>query len=139
MMATLLISKLIREKIPKRNIVLSSLVILAVSMVSVGIIIPMISSNTAKTILAITFFVLTGFGAIGTLVPSITYLQQHTPKDLLGRVFGDFWFLTNLATVFPVLLSATITDLFGVQFLLISLGLTTLLLTIYSGVKVNEL
>lgn len=136
---TLTVARLIRQRVPKRNVVLASLIILAISMISIGTIIPLISSSLAKTAIAITFFITTGFGAVGTLVPSVTYLQEHTPKDLLGRVFGNFWFLTTLATVAPVLFSATITDLFGVQFLLILLGLTTLVVTIYSGVKANEL
>src|SRR5581483_4831538 len=136
---TLTISKSVKQKIPKRNIVLASLILLSVSMLSVGIIIPTIPSGLVKSVLGIIFFITTGLGAVGTLVPSITYLQENTPKDLLGRVFGNFWFLTTLATVVPILISATITDLFGIQFLLILLGIATLIFTIYSGIKANEI
>ncbi len=138
-MGTFIISKLIGKKIKKRNIVLVSLILLSISMISVGIIIPLISSSLIKTATAILFFIATGLGAVGTLVPSVTYLQEHTPKDLLGRVFGNFWFLTTLATVLPVLFSATITDLFGIQFLLLILGIASLVVTIFSSYKVNEL
>jgi hypothetical protein len=136
---TLTISKSVKQKIPKRNIVLASLILLSVSMLSVGIIIPAIPAGLIKSVLGIIFFITTGLGAVGTLVPSITYLQENTPKDLLGRVFGNFWFLTTLATVVPILISATITDLFGIQFLLILLGMATLIFTIYSGMKANEI
>lgn len=136
---TIIISKLIHNKVQKRNIILTSLIVLATSIAAVGIIIPMIQSSVAKTIVGMLLFITTGFSAVGTLVPSITFIQENTPKDLLGRVFGNFWFLTTLATVIPVLFSATVTDLFGVQFLLLILGITTLVVTIYSSHKVNEL
>lgn len=138
-LGTIVTTRLIHQKIKKRDIVLTSLVILAVSIASVAIIIPLIQSALAKTLIAVSLFILTGFAAVGTLVPSITFLQENTPKDLLGRVFGNFWFLTTLVSVLPVLFSATLTDLFGVQFLLLILGITTLLVTIYSGYKVNEI
>ncbi len=136
---TISVAKLLAHKIPKRRIVLASLVILSVAISSVGIVIPMINSSLTKTVMGVFLFMLTGFGAVGTLVPSMTYLQEHTPKVLLGRVFGNFWFLTTLATVIPVLLSGTITDIFGVQFLLVVLSMVSLIVTIYSAIKVNQL
>lgn len=136
---TLAVSRLTDLKIQKRRIVLLSLITLAVSILSVGIVLPFMATGLIKTMTGILLFVITGFGAVGTLVPCITYLQEKTPKDLLGRVFGNFWFLTTVATVPPVIFSATITDLFGIQALLLLLGMTTLIVTIYSSYKVNEL
>jgi MFS family permease len=136
---TLFIPKLLRKGIYKRHIVLPSLILLGVATTCVAIIVPIIPIGLIRIIVGVFFFVLTGLGAVGTLVPSMTYLQEHTPKDLLGRVFGNFWFLTTLATVIPVLFSATITDLFGIQFLLLLLGGATLIVTIFSSLKVNEI
>lgn len=110
---TLTIPNLISRGIRKWRIILVSLFLLSLSMVSAGLVVGFV---------ALPFFVLTGMGAVGILVPSITYLQERTPKDLLGRVFGNFWFLTTLVTVLPVLFSATITDLLGIRVLLILLG-----------------
>lgn len=138
-LGTITTSKLLTRKIKKRNIILSSLTLLALSLVGIAIIIPAASSTILKTAISMLLFISAGFSAVGTLVPSMTYLQEHTPKDLLGRVFGNFWFLTTLATVLPIVFSATITDLFGIQFLLLLLGIATLTVTIFSGIKVNEI
>ncbi len=127
---TLIISKLSASGIRKRKIILTSLFVLAFSILAISV--------TSGRI-AIIFFVSTGFGVVGALVPSITYLQEKTPKDLLGRVFGNFWFLTTLATVVPVLVSASITDLFGIRFLLVILGLVCTVVAILSGYKVRQI
>ncbi|HWA51899.1 MAG TPA: MFS transporter [Patescibacteria group bacterium] len=121
--ATLLISKFFKKHIKRKTVILSSLTLFAISILVVAIFIPFISLMWVRIAVAAIFFVVAGMGAVGTLVPSITYLQEETPKDLLGRVFGNFWFLTTLATVIPVLFSATITDLLGVRVLVILLGL----------------
>jgi MFS family permease len=73
-------------------------------------------------------FLIVGFTVVGVLVPSMTYLQEETPEKLLGRVFGNFWFLTTVVTVLPVLFSATITDLLGIRWLLIILSFITILI-----------
>jgi MFS-type transporter involved in bile tolerance (Atg22 family) len=65
---------------------------------------------------------------IGVLIPSQTLLQEKTPHDLRGRVFGNFWFLVTAASVFPVILSGTITEIFGSKILMGMLLLIILIL-----------
>ncbi len=127
---TLVVSKLAADGIRKRKIILTSLIILSVSILSIALL---------SGPIVIALFVTTGIGVVGALVPSVTYLQEKTPKDLLGRVFGNFWFLTTLATVVPVLVSASITDLFGIRFLLIVLGAVCTVVAVLSSYKVRQI
>jgi len=127
---TLVVSKLSADGIRKRKIILTSLIILSLSILLISVL---------SGPITIAFFVLTGVGVVGALVPSVTYLQERTPKELLGRVFGNFWFLTTLATVVPVLVSASITDLFGIRFLLIILGLICTVVAVLSSYKVRQI
>ena len=63
-----------------------------------------------------------GLAFVGVAIPSQTYLQEFTPYKLRGRVFGNFWFLTIIASVIPVIFSGTITEVFGVRFFLFILS-----------------
>lgn len=63
-----------------------------------------------------------GLTFFGVIVPSQTFLQEKTPKDLRGRVFGNFWFLVTIASVFPVLFSGSIVEILGVRFFLFILS-----------------
>jgi len=69
---------------------------------------------------------------IGITVPSQTFLQESTPKELYGRVFGNFAFMVTLATIFPVIFSGTITELFGIRMLFFLLGALSLTALIFS-------
>ena len=62
---------------------------------------------------------MTGFSFVGILMPAQTFLQEKTPYALRGRVFGNYWFLATTITLFPVIFSGTITELFGVRVLLL--------------------
>ena len=55
-----------------------------------------------------------------------------TPGGLRGRVFGNYWFLVTIATIFPVIFSGVITDILGIPFLLFSLGLLAIFVLVLS-------
>jgi MFS family permease len=78
------------------------------------------------------FVVLIGFGYICVTIPTLTHLQEATPLWLRGRVFGNLWFLTTIATIFPVIFSGVITQLFGIKTLLVILMLATMYVFYYS-------
>jgi hypothetical protein len=59
----------------------------------------------------------------GVQVPSQTYLQETTPKDMLGRLWGNLWFMMTIITIIPMFLSATLTEFLGVHTLFIILGI----------------
>jgi len=71
---------------------------------------------------AVILFILAGISFIGIFIPAQTHLQEATPEEMLGRVFGNSWFLTTVATVFPLMFSATITELFGPRVMFAVIG-----------------
>ena len=85
------------------------------------------------------FFAGAGVVVVSILIPSISYLQQATPKELLGRVFGNFWFLTTLVTILPIVFSGTITEIFGVGFLLLVVSGLSFGGLIFSKFQVNKI
>jgi MFS transporter, DHA3 family, macrolide efflux protein len=65
---------------------------------------------------------LLGGAYIGVHIPTQTTMQVETPHALMARVFGNIWFITTIATVFPLVFSATISEVFGSRTLFTLLG-----------------
>jgi MFS transporter, DHA3 family, macrolide efflux protein len=70
-----------------------------------------------KLFVIFVLLIMMGASFVGIVIPSQTYLQEKTPGGLRGRVFGNFWFLTTIATMIPVILSGTISEIFGIKLL----------------------
>jgi MFS family permease len=65
-----------------------------------------------------------GFSYVGIIIPSQTFLQEKTPFNLRGRVFGNYWFLVTVISIFPVILSGTVSEIFGAHILMFILMAT---------------
>ncbi len=117
------ISKLLKNGIRKKKIIETSLFVLGLTAFCLVWILdklPMLSKSVVGSMLLF----LIGAAFLGVVIPSQTYLQEATPGGLRGRVFGNFWFLTTIATVVPILFSATLTEVFGIRFLIFMISLT---------------
>lgn len=121
---TILIEKLARRKFRKKTIVHSGLVGMSAAFLGVSILLPLLPFWIGRMVLLVSFLLL-GVSFVATLVPTLTFMQEKTPREYAGRVFGNFWFVTTALTVLPVIFSATITEILGVRLMLISLGLAT--------------
>ena len=77
---------------------------------------PFLDNLRALVAMGIAF--LLGIGLVSLIVPVQTLLQEKTPEDKRGRVFGVLGFAVTLASILPVLLTATIADILGVNFIL---------------------
>ena len=64
-----------------------------------------------------------GFGFVGLLIPVQTFMQEMTPGGFRGRVFGNFSFVVTIATIFPVIFSGAIIEIFGIKLLLFFIAL----------------
>lgn len=116
-----LVSKLIERKWRKRRLIDISLRALLVTLVSIAFIIPNFPF-VYRLLFNFLAMIIAGASFIGIFVPSQTFLQEATPGGLRGRVFGNFWFLATIATIFPVIFSGVISEILGVKFLLFALA-----------------
>ena len=76
------------------------------------------------------FFI--GLSFIGIVIPAQTFLQEKIPGGFRGRVFGNFWFLVTIVTIFPVLFAGTIAELFGIKLMFILIGAIVIFVSILS-------
>lgn len=68
-----------------------------------------------KLIVAILIAIGIGLSLAAILVPAQTLLQEKTPTWFRGRVYSSLSFLLIIGTSVPLLLSATLADVFGVS------------------------
>lgn len=130
-LAGLTIPKLLENGWRKKRVIELSLAILAASIFFTVFVITSITSAT-RLLLGIASIFALGYSFVGVLIPAQTYLQESTPGGLRGRVFGNYWFLVTIATIFPVIFSGVITDILGIPFLLFSLGLLAVFVLVFS-------
>jgi MFS family permease len=131
LIGSLLISRNLKKSWRKKYVIESSAALLALGLFFIVFLIPYLNV-TLRVILEPIFMVIMGMGFVGMTIPTITFLQESTPTWLRGRVFGNFWFLSTIATVFPVLLSGVLTEFFGVRALLIFIMVAALFVFYFS-------
>lgn len=128
-LASVRVSKLLNKGKRKIKIIKNSLICLSLSLF-VWIFVFSYLSHTLRIILSLATVCLMGYLYIGILIPTQTFLQQKTPLEFRGRVFGNYWFLVTIISVFPVIVSGTITEIFGSRILMaiLIIGITGLYL-----------
>ena len=137
LIGTALISKLLTKRVRKRRLIEYGLFVLALCLLILSTIVPVVYFWIGRP-LAILVFLFAGASYVFGLIPSLTYLQEVTPEDLMGRVFGNIWFITTVVTVIPVLFSATITEIFGVRLLLFILGVVGVAVVLLSRTIIRK-
>jgi len=65
---------------------------------------------------------LAGFSFIFVIIPVQTLIQENTPLNIRGRVYGILGTLIALATFIPSLIAISLVDLLGVRLILLSIG-----------------
>lgn len=118
----LTLPRLLKKEVRKKSIIDASLIIIFISLISITFVVPLFS-HLLRTILSFITFIMMGYGFVGVLIPSQTFLQESTPNELRGRVFGNFTFLVTVISVLPVLFSGTLVEAFGIRSLLLILSL----------------
>lgn len=115
-------SKKLGEKVRKKVLVSSGLGFSAFSFLFLGTGISFFSHQVKIFLSAILAFAL-GLSFPFLIIPTQTFIQENTPKDLYGRIYGVLGFLITLGTILPVLAIGLIVDLLGVKLVLIMMGL----------------
>lgn len=130
LLAIILIPKYLK-RLRKKELIEKSLILVSLTLWLVIFLVPELNHSLRALATAI-LFIFSGAAFVGIIIPSQTYLQEKTPRTLLGRVFGNFWFIATIATIFPVLFGATVSEVFGVRMLFFLIGLATLVAYVYS-------
>lgn len=115
---TLSVPQLMKKGVRKKILMQNFLVLITLSMLSLYLI-SFLDLQKTRILLSAISIIFVGLSFIGIVIPCYTFLQEKTPGGYRGRVFGNFWFLTTIVTVFPVVFSGTITDFLGVRALLL--------------------
>jgi DHA3 family macrolide efflux protein-like MFS transporter len=120
----ILISRMLEAGWSKRRIVEIGLYGLNLTIWPLILLVPYLP-DTIRILVAVFLFLLIGMSFIAIYITSQTMLQTNTPPRFLGRVFGNAWFFTTVATVFPMMFSATVTEITGprTMFGLLSIGI----------------
>jgi MFS family permease len=116
-LGSLIIPRLMSKGVRKIRIIKYALTILALSLF-LNVFIFSIFSEVIRILLSLSILIISGFSYIGILIPTQTFLQQKTPFGLRGRVFGNYWFLVTVISILPVIVSGTITEIFGIKVLM---------------------
>lgn len=120
-LAALFVPRLLKSGWRKKKAIEVFLMLLILTLLSFVFVTPELE-GMVKYIVGVVIIITSGVSFVGITIPAQTYLQEATPGGLRGRVFGNFWFLVTVATIFPVIFSGAITEVFGVKLMLFILG-----------------
>lgn len=131
MLGSYLISRNLKKTWRKKFVIETAALVMAIGLLLIVFMIPLLSL-TLRIIFEPIFVLMMGLGYVGIIIPTFTYLQESTPHWLRGRVFGNFWFLSTITTIFPVLFSGVITEFFGIKTLLVFMSMIGIFVFYYS-------
>jgi MFS family permease len=124
------VPKLLHANYRKKNIIESGLILAGLGMITLALGVPFLPFFN-RLIFSFLILILIGMGYILASIPTLTYLQEVTPADIRGRVFGNMWFLVTIITLFPVIFSGLLTEFLGIRFVLFLIGAVSLGLFTY--------
>lgn len=137
-LGSIFVPRILNKGVRKIRVIKISLSVISFSLLALSLVIPLFAPFYRVAVS--TFLVgLTGLSFVGAYLPTLTFLQSATPAWLRGRVFGNLYFLITLVTIFPVLFSGAITDIFGIRTLLFILAAASIGALIYAVKRGNAL
>jgi MFS family permease len=131
LLGSVYIPRLIKTGWRKKTLIELGLGLITFSLLTLSLGIPFLPLALRISITPV-LIIMTGFAFIGIDIPALTFLQESTPEWFRGRVFGNLWFMTAIITIFPVLFSGAISELFGVRTLLSIMAVGTFFVLVYS-------
>jgi len=124
------LSERLLKKYLKRFLIIGGLYLLGFSVLLLGFLPFLVGSpGNFVSLLAI----ILGIACVGIYVPLQTLVQEHTPFDIRGRVFGTLSTLITLAAAIPVLITITLVDFLGISLILFLIGGMLVLLASYAA------
>ena len=117
------------KKLGKRILISLGIFVASFALISLALIVPRIAMAAAFAFLTM---VVLGIAAIFVNIPSQTLLQENTPFDIRGRVFGVLGALVTVAAAIPVFVTAALVDLIGVTWIIFSIAILLFILGLFS-------
>lgn len=118
------VPRLLKKGVRKMFFIDYSFKYITLAFLLITFLIPILTTITA-VIVGMILIAILGFSFVSILIPSQTFLQEKTPSKMRGRVFGNFWFLVTIATMFPVITSGAVVEIFGIKILTFFLSATS--------------
>jgi MFS family permease len=113
------------KKLGKRILITSGIFGCAFGLLSLALIVPLIKVDSW---LAFGTMVILGMASIMVNIPAQTLLQENTPFDVRGRVFGALGALVTLAAAIPVFVTAALVDMIGVNWIVFLISILVFVL-----------
>jgi MFS family permease len=124
------VAKLMKKGFRKKRIINTSLLTFGLAFLFITV--AEVNSILVLGLLTLSL-VIVGAAYIGVLIPAQTFLQEKTPVDLRGRVFGNIWFISAVVSFIPVVVTGALTEVFGSR--IITLILSTTFIGVYLILK----
>lgn len=134
------VSKILKKGVRKKPIMEGAALGVFLSLLTVSIVLPYLPFYL-RLLVGGGLFTVVGASYVGLFIPAQTYLQEVTPDEVRGRVFGNFWFMATIVAVIPVIFSSTLVEFLGVRSALILIALFALSIFWFSkkrGPKILE-
>jgi DHA3 family macrolide efflux protein-like MFS transporter len=136
--AVYFIPKMVSKLVRKRFLIEASLMLLAFCLFAIIAFVPAIPENLRYFLIPVPSFFL-GLSFITIYTTAQTFMQEVVPDQMLGRIIGNMWFIVTLATIPPLALSASVSEITGVGTMLFALSLAILSGAVFSRVYGEKL
>jgi len=120
LIAALTVPRMVKQKVRKIKIIQNGLLIITFMLFALTFGVALLH-YPFNIILSVICTISIGYSYVSIVIPSQTFLQEFTPLEFRGRVFGNFWFFVTIASVIPVIFSGALSEIFGIQTLLFTL------------------
>lgn len=120
----------LRRKTRKKKIISFGLFLAATFLLFSAVFVPVLGKFRIFAATGAAFSL--GISFVCFIIPAQTLIQEKTPEEKRGRVFGLLGFAITISSILPILLAATIADILGINFMMGIMAMLVGILGIYS-------
>jgi len=117
-LGSIVVERLVK-RLGKKVLISAGFFSAAFGLLALALVVPRVSFAAGLAFLTMVFL---GMAMILVNIPAQTLLQENTPFDVRGRVFGVLGALVTVAAAIPVFITAALVDLVGVTWIVFGIG-----------------
>lgn len=114
----------------KKHVITTGFIMMSLVLLFFSLILP--KMTFARIIVSMFMNLILGASIVSIFIPAQTMIQEKTPEEFRGRVFGVLGFMLTLLSILPILLAATIADIIGITWVIFLLAGILGFMAIYS-------